>query len=82
MRARWAAFARFLRKEGSVHDVGAAGVVMWGPNLSYGVVLGEAPKAARELTPPGGDDGSFIGEPSEPHSETYKFEAPSLPERT
>ena len=72
MRAKWAAFARYLQKEGSVHDVGAAGIVMWGPNLSYGVVLGQAPKAAHELAPPGGDDRSFIGETPEPHSQTYE----------
>jgi hypothetical protein len=73
MRAKWAAFARYLRKEGSVHDVGAAGVVMWGPNLYYGVVLGEAPKAAHELAPPGGDDRSFLGEPTETRSQIYEL---------
>ena len=73
MRAKWAAFARYLRKEGSVHDVGASGIVMWGPNLSYGVVLGEAPKAAHQLTPPGGDDRSILGQPTEAHSQTYEL---------
>jgi hypothetical protein len=73
MRAKWAAFGRYLHKDGGLRDVGASGIVMWGPNLSYGVVLGEAPKAAHQLSPPGGDDSSFLGEPIEPHSETYEL---------
>lgn len=55
-RARWLAFKRHLREHGSVRDVGPAAVSIWGPNLVYGVVLGEAPRAARVLTPEGDDD--------------------------
>jgi len=54
-RAKWLAFARYLHRQGSVKDVGPGGVVMWGPNLTYGVVLGQAPKVARALAPPGAD---------------------------
>ena len=55
-RAQWLAFGRHLRALRSVRDVGPAAVAMWGPNLVYGVVLGEAPRAARPLTPDGDDD--------------------------
>lgn len=55
-RAQWLAFGRHLRAARSVRDVGPAAVAMWGPNLVYGVVLGEAPRAARPLTPDGDSD--------------------------
>jgi hypothetical protein len=55
-RAQWLAFGRHLGAHRSVRDVGPAAVAMWGPNLVYGVVLGEAPRAARPLTPEGDDD--------------------------
>jgi Predicted membrane protein (DUF2207) len=56
LRARWEAFGRYLHEQGSLRDVGPAGVVVWGPNLAYGAVLGEAARAARPLTPAGDDD--------------------------
>jgi hypothetical protein len=55
-RARWRAFGRHLHALRSTRDVGPAAVAVWGPNLVYGVVLGEAPRAARPLTPDGDDD--------------------------
>ncbi|MGQ0805368.1 MAG: DUF2207 family protein [Actinomycetota bacterium] len=48
--ARWAAFARYLDAQGSVRDVGPAAIAIWGPNLAYGVVLGQAERAAVPLT--------------------------------
>ncbi|MBA2325645.1 MAG: DUF2207 domain-containing protein [Actinobacteria bacterium] len=51
LRARWEAFARYLEAQGSVRAVGPAAVAIWGPNLAYGVVLGQAPRAARPLMP-------------------------------
>jgi hypothetical protein len=50
---RWRAFGRYAEDHGSLGDVGAAGVVVWGPYLSYGAVLGSAPLAARDLSPQG-----------------------------
>jgi len=51
-RALWHAFARYIHRQGRIdHDVGPAGVVMWGPYLVYGSVLGEAHAAARPLRP-------------------------------
>jgi hypothetical protein len=50
-RAQWEAYGRYLAAQGSVRDVGPAAVAAWGPNLAYGVVLGQAPRAARALTP-------------------------------
>ena len=49
--AKWAAYARYLAEQGSVRDVGPAAVAIWGPNLAYGVVLGQAERAAVPLTP-------------------------------
>jgi hypothetical protein len=34
-----------------VRDVGPAAVAIWGPNLAYGAVLGQAERAAMPLTP-------------------------------
>jgi hypothetical protein len=56
LRARWAAYARYLAAQGSVRDVGPAAIAIWGPNLSYGVVLGQAERAARPLTPGATED--------------------------
>lgn len=51
-RALWHSFARYIRHQGKLDkDVGPAGVVIWGPYLVYGTVLGEAEGAARPLTP-------------------------------
>ena len=50
-RARWAAFRRYIRLHGRLDGVGPGGIVVWGPYLAYGVVLGEADDAARVLTP-------------------------------
>lgn len=55
-RAEWISFGRYLHAQGSVRDVGPAAISIWGPNLAYGVVLGQAPRAAEALTPPGDDD--------------------------
>ena len=50
-KALWEAFGRYLHQDRSLRDVGPAGIAMWGPNLTYGAVLGETPKAAVVLTP-------------------------------
>lgn len=50
-RALWGAFKRYVHNHGELTDVGPSGIVMWGPYLAYGVVLGEAKDAARPLTP-------------------------------
>jgi hypothetical protein len=51
-RALWHAFARYMKDQGRLdQDVGPEGVVVWGPYLVYGSVLGEAHAAARPLTP-------------------------------
>jgi hypothetical protein len=55
-RAQWGAFANYLNKQGSVHDLGPAAIAIWGPNLVYGAVIGAAPRAARELRPSGDSD--------------------------
>jgi hypothetical protein len=50
-RALWRAFGEYVENNAEFKDVGPAGVVMWGPYLIYGAVLGEAKTAARPLTP-------------------------------
>jgi Predicted membrane protein (DUF2207) len=51
-RALWRGFARYIAHQGKLDkDVGPAGVVVWGPYLVYGAVLGEAHGAAKPLTP-------------------------------
>lgn len=51
-RALWHSFARYIRHQGKIdREVGPEGVVVWGPYLVYGAVLGEAHDAARPLTP-------------------------------
>ena len=51
-RALWHGFARYIRHQGKLDkDVGPEGVVVWGPYLVYGAVLGEAKGASRPLTP-------------------------------
>ena len=51
-RALWRSFARYIHDHGEIDKaVGPAGVVVWGPYLAYGSVLGEAHAAARPLTP-------------------------------
>jgi len=50
-KALWGAFRRYIHRHGELENVGAGGVVMWGPYLVYGVVLGEADGAAKVLTP-------------------------------
>jgi len=51
-RALWRSFARYIDDHGEIDKaVGPAGIVMWGPYLAYGAVLGEATAAARPLTP-------------------------------
>ncbi len=55
-RSQWIAFGRYLGAQGSVHDVGPAAVSIWGPNLVYGVLLGEGDRAAHLLSPDVGRD--------------------------
>lgn len=55
-RGRWLAFGRYIDAHQSLRDVGAAGVAMWGPNLVYGVLLGEGDRAAQQLAPDVGRD--------------------------
>lgn len=61
-RGRWIAFGRYIRAHKSLRDVGPAGVAMWGPNLVYGVLVGEGDKAARVLAPDVGRDEPPPGE--------------------
>jgi len=61
-RAQWIAFGRYIRAHESLRDVGLAGVAMWGPNLVYGVLVGEGDKAARLLAPDVGRDEPEPGE--------------------
>jgi uncharacterized membrane protein len=61
-RAEWLAFGRFLRAQGSLREVGPAAVSVWGPNLVYGIVLGEGDRAAKMITP---DVEGFDDEPGE-----------------
>jgi hypothetical protein len=51
LRGRWAEFASHLAQSNEVAEAPAAAVVILGPNLVYGTVLGVARDAARELTP-------------------------------
>jgi hypothetical protein len=50
---RWRGFARYVRDHGELRDLGPAAVQVWGPYLAYSAVLGEAPAAAKALTPEG-----------------------------
>ncbi|HUF82957.1 MAG TPA: hypothetical protein VMQ81_00030, partial [Acidimicrobiia bacterium] len=50
-RALWRSFGRYIHDHGELEDVGPAGVAIWGPYITYGVVLGEADDTARVLTP-------------------------------
>ena len=51
LRARWAEFASHLAQSKDLADAPAAAVVVLGPNLVYGTVLGVARDAASDLTP-------------------------------
>ena len=55
-RAQWVAFGRYIRAHKSLRDVGPAGVAVWGPNLVYGVLVGEGDKTAHALAPRVGHD--------------------------
>ncbi len=50
-RALWRSFGRCIHDHGELKDVGPAGITVWGPYITYGVVLGEADDTARILTP-------------------------------
>jgi hypothetical protein len=51
-RALWRSFARYIDDHGEIKKaVGPAGIVVWGPYLTYGAVLGEATAASKPLTP-------------------------------
>lgn len=51
LQAAWRAFGRYLYRHDSFRDAGPGGVVVWGPHLVYGAVLGVAERAAGPLTP-------------------------------
>ncbi|HYU58607.1 MAG TPA: DUF2207 domain-containing protein [Actinomycetota bacterium] len=51
LRERWLAFGRHVRERTQMGNVPPAGVVIWGPYLTYGTVLDAAPKAAEQLSP-------------------------------
>lgn len=50
---RWRGFARYVHDHGELADRDVAAVHVWGPYLAQSVVLGEAPRAARDLAPDG-----------------------------
>lgn len=52
----WKAFGRYTEAQGHWDDVGPAGVVVWGPYLAYGTVLGTCPHATAQLAPRGGHE--------------------------
>lgn len=52
----WKAFGRYTAEQGHWDDVGPAGVVVWGPYLAYGTVLGTCPLATAQLAPRGGHE--------------------------
>ena len=51
---QWQAFGRYAEAQGHWEDVGPAGIVVWGPYLAYGTVLGTCPFATAQLAPRGG----------------------------
>lgn len=53
-RAGWLAFQRFLSQQGEIGEVGAPGIAVWGPYLTYGTALGVARAAAEALAPADG----------------------------
>jgi uncharacterized membrane protein len=54
-RARWLAYRRWLRSQDQVGEVGAPGIALWGPQLTYGAALGVASSAVDALSPDDGD---------------------------
>jgi len=50
-RALWRSFGRYIHDHGELENVGPAGVTIWGPYITYGVVLDEADDTARVLSP-------------------------------
>jgi hypothetical protein len=72
-RAEWISFGRYLHAQDSVHDVGPAAIAIWGPNLSYGVVLGQAPRVAEMLTPAGDDSEAIDDEIAATETKTYNL---------
>ena len=62
-RRRWLAFGRYLERQGSLRDVGPAAIAIWGPNLVYGVLVGQADRVAAVLSPEvGRGDDLVVGE--------------------
>jgi hypothetical protein len=51
VRSEGEAYARHLRQNTQLTEVGAPGVVIWGEALAYAAALGAAPKAAEALSP-------------------------------
>ena len=60
-RAAWMSFARYIHEQGNLGDVPPTGIAIWGPYLSQGAALGEAPKAVAGLTPARGHSASRPG---------------------
>jgi len=52
----WKSFGRYTAAQGHWEDVGPAGIVVWGPYLAYGTVLGTCPFATGQLAPRGGPE--------------------------
>lgn len=50
----WLGLGRYVRDHAELQDLDPAAIAVWGPYLSYSVVLGEAPQAAAALAPEGG----------------------------
>ena len=50
-RARWLAYRRWLRSQDQLCEVGAPGIVIWGPQLTYGAALGVAEATVAALSP-------------------------------
>ena len=56
-RARWMAYRHWLRAQDQLGEVGAPGIAIWGPQLSYGAALGVAQTAVAALSPDEGGGG-------------------------
>ena len=50
-RAAWRSFGRYIHDQGNLADVPPTGIAIWGPYLSHGAALGEAPAAVTGLSP-------------------------------
>jgi hypothetical protein len=50
-RAKWLAYARWLRSNAELDDVDVPGFLVWGRHLVYGTILGCCPRVAAALSP-------------------------------